>query len=826
MKRIVLLLLACIAVTSFAAAPSPPLLPGQKPLLQEWVRLRRLAEAEWKAGRRTESLAALAKVVELSEKVFGRVHVVTCDMASFRCRLLAQVGKYEEARRTREGLVEVLARLHGPDHWRVVDERWFVRTLRAQEKEGPKEAKQRAQAEADNYQAIRLHAAGQRDEALRLLERARLNGREAFGKGHPRYANVLHNLAVAHTDRGKHREALALAREALRIRERALGKRHPHYASSLMQVGTALRDTGEYREALASMREGARIHWEVLGPLHRWTRAALGDLGHMYVEVGDLDAALPILERCRRLSLEATGGKGPEHAIALDRLSHCYRGLGRFSDALKLALASRDLLRQAYGVRHRDYATALSNIADLRYQMGEFREAVRLNREALEITRRNSGEKHPDFAASLDNLATAYAALGDFRAALPMSRQALAIRKERFGEKHPLYAKSLVNLAVMLKSLGDTPGALPLYQQAVEVTRRSQGEDHPDHAIALSNLALLYQARKEHKTALPLFLKATDICQRALKEGHPTTTNAQSRLAGIYAALGDNRRAVELYRKTLAHHRKAFGENHRFTLRDRQNLACIGFRVGETREAQAETRAVVRLYEASPEARGINHINALAVLGEMYMRCDQVGAALPIQEKGLALLRAEVEADLSTLSERQQLERIFRLREQIGDRLSMPDEPPMTSYEHVLSWKGAVFSAQQRRRLFARLSADPVTARLTRDLQGVCARLASRSTRRDVPRKELEELTARKEQIEEELARRSEPFNKEQKPTRLKDLQAALPARAVLADFLVYPGYGPRQAASKQRPGVHVSVWVVRRDKAPCASNSAWLAPS
>lgn len=143
-------------------------------------------------------------------------------------------------------------------------------------------------------------------------------------------------------------------------------------------------------------------------------------------------------------------------------------------------------------------------------------------------------------------------------------------------------------------------------------------------------------------------------------------------------------------------------------------------------------------------------------------------------------------------------------------------------YSDILDWKGSVFSRQKRIhefRAIARKSGDPKVERLFQDLDDTSRNLANLALHVPKPERkvawegQIAELTQKKEEIEEELSRRSDEFRKLMNRGEItaEQIRAVLPADAALVDFLEYTHYVP----SKDRKGwfdqsKHFMAFVIR----------------
>jgi CHAT domain-containing protein len=177
------------------------------------------------------------------------------------------------------------------------------------------------------------------------------------------------------------------------------------------------------------------------------------------------------------------------------------------------------------------------------------------------------------------------------------------------------------------------------------------------------------------------------------------------------------------------------------------------------------------------------------------------------------LTRQQLAQDASVQSERQQRAASDALRHRLNWRLSLPDESPRFSHNHVLAWKGSTFAAQLARRRFLLATADPATQKLAVELRDITGSLALlRDRQDDASRQRAVELAQQKQDLEVQLAQLSADFRLALKPPTSEQLRAGLPVGTALLDFLVHNGYDPAKPLKGQDGQRRLIVWVVRKD--------------
>ena len=203
-------------------------------------------------------------------------------------------------------------------------------------------------------------------------------------------------------------------------------------------------------------------------------------------------------------------------------------------------------------------------------------------------------------------------------------------------------------------------------------------------------------------------------------------------------------------------------------------------------------------------------LNNLAMI--FVMQGDYAGAE-SLLKQALEISQTNLDLASAAQSERQQLAMVQALRSRLDGYLSLATDaklPCESAYRHVLTWKGAVFARQREVRGLRRAvqrAGQPEVIRLFDDRQDTTRRLATLALavppdpkQQSAWRRQVAELTERKEHLEVELARRSAEFRREQarRETTPERVQAALPDGVALVDLLEYTDSSPPPAGKGQ----------------------------
>jgi CHAT domain-containing protein/tetratricopeptide (TPR) repeat protein len=654
-------------------------------------------------------------------------------------------------------------------------------------------------------EALRLDKEGKVTEAIKVAEQLLVHIKRIQGDAHLDVAVLLTWLAVRYEQLDDFVAAAAARDEILKNTARRLGDSHWEVidcrialanvkllaslnandrrqlaiANERNDEGVRLHKAAKYQEALQAAEDVEKIRKSILGENHVHYAVSVNNLAAAYREIGNFGKAQALYEKALDIEKTLLGEAHPDYARSLHQVASSYYLTRDFGKALPLFIKSAEIFKSTLGENHRDFVVGLDSVAKCCRLNGYYVGAERLSRVAMEVARDSLGTSHLDYAEQLVSLAEILESRGDLSRAEPLYVEALQVTKSALGEAHPTYATRLSNLANVYSSMDDAR-AEQLYRDALSITKQAFGEAHFRYATSLNNLANWEMSKGNYAEAERMFLRVVDINKKALGESDPLYAKSVHNLARLYARTGDYSRAEPLYRESSEIAKHVLGETH----------TDYGVFLG----------SLAALYENAGE----------------YLQ------AVQLRQQGLKIVERNLQLVADVQSERQQLAASEAVRYQLDALVSIAIKAKMygpEAFEEALSWQGQVL---RRQRAIRAVAHEPGLESTTKELRSVSAQLATfaittpNAGQQVAWRTQIAELSARKEQLEAELASASKDFRKNREPSRVGDVQAALPKGSALIDWLNY--WSSDQAHKKDGGGVRwerkTAAFVLRHDGA------------
>jgi CHAT domain-containing protein len=571
---------------------------------------------------------------------------------------------------------------------------------------------------------------------------------------------LLGNLGRAHLERGAFADALPLFQEAHARQVAAVPKNDPSAVGYLPFLARTLSGLGRLDEARAALEQRLAQQERALGGGSGEARVAMGDLAELIQDQGDYARAEDLLRRAARLGEQASspgaagGSVRGDRVLAdtLNRLGELLRERGRYADALETFHRMESVQEALLGAGHVEIASGLLNQGNVLTALGRDVEARAAYERALSDFERGYGPDHPFVATALTCLGVLLQRLGDSAGALPLLERAVRVDEAALGPDHEWVGTALNNLAMLRWQRGEAEPALRLYERSRAILEKRLGLDHPQSLSVRGNIATLLRDGGRLEEARAILEEDVGRSERRLGAAHPETALLRASLGEVLWWLGDFRASRDAYAGALAVEERALGPDHPTVSAHRYQLAAIDFALGEREKARAAMAATFSAVDRRLEP----------LLG------------ITSERERLALVRSE--------------------RENLDLYLSIFHEPEDASaaWDAVLRWKGLVSASLVEQREALLSSGDAALAEALAELAATRRQLAETVFDDALPEAEratrMQGLTAQKEALERDLARRSALFRGQQARRRASgaDLCRALGADEALADVLRY----------------------------------------
>jgi CHAT domain-containing protein len=748
----------------------PKLTAEQRARLREHDALRLETSKLRMAGKLDEATANAEKMAAIDREVFGKSHPLVAQALVIVAEINITRHDFTAARRTCEEILAIDQEWGGADHWRQKDAR---RMLDRVNRLATLDGKQLARLDELDRRLRQLAAERRYEEAGPLLEELLALQKELLGEKH-QDLNSFAILAGVQQGRSIVR-AEELWRKALEICKATRGEEHPEYARTVTQLGALLTEKGGREQARSYLDRASRIYLVTLGAF-------------------DLDYA--------------------PWALHLARMQGVL--LRQTERAEPLVRVAAEIYEACRGDTDPQYAECLSQLGHMHYNRGSYAQAEQLFKQVIEIRKASVGDKHPQYAQSLLALAMVYHAKGSHELAEPLYAQANRIQDRGLKSALPQTAVEIRDEAARQSAAGKYAEAEKLYKQLLDLDRKTAGTKSSDYANDLWRLAGLYQSMRANDKAEALYEEAAESFKEAFGDKHRWYRMSLESQARLVLERQDYPKAEALYRRLEALYRETEGDTS-----FRYGMALD--QQGEVLKAQGELDKAAVLFEKSLpifKARlgpqGLVYRGRLSSLATLYAMQGNEERALALMQECVTCHEKELEELFSFQSERQRMQALRLARRSLDQYVNMANTAGKASgpalYQHVLRWKGAAAARQQ--------------VRLTREqpeLKELFDRLAQASTSLTElayapPSAGDEEAWARrvnnlrndKENLESEIARRSESFRWERQGSQLEPaaVVGVLPEGAVFVDFFEYSG--PQQ---EQR----LLAFALRRGREPVA---------
>jgi len=419
--------------------------------------------------------------------------------------------------------------------------------------------------------------------------------------------------------------------------------------------------------------------------------------------------------------------------------------------------------------------------------MGAHPEADQLLRRVLSIEEKALGTEHPRLAQCLMSLGRLSLNRGEPETGEAHYRRALLLLEKASETESPLYARLSSNLAQLHHQRQDFDGAEQLLQRALTIYEKLYGPEHLEVAAILQNMGITATARKAFGKAEQVYQRALAIREKATGREHIDVAYVLNNLANLYRIQGDHEKSLQASHRALGILEKGAGPY--------QNVTLL----------------------------------TLGSIARTYALTGDLPNAIKFQTQVETFVERSLELNLAVGSERQKLAylKTIQLRTDRAISLNLQLAPADRQASAlaaliVLQRKGRVLDAMTDTLAILRKRADPQDRTLLDELNETrrkLARLALGEPQKPPAaedRTAIAELEGKKERLEAEISGRSTEFRSQAQPVTLAAVQALIPSKAALLEFVVYRPFDPKIQSDRESLGeMRYGVFVVRREGPP-----------
>ena len=553
-------------------------------------------------------------------------------------------------------------------------------------------------------------------------------------------------------------------------------------------------------ETVSNVQSKLEFH---LGGYHSIYLANLNLFAQLYQNAGNFAEAYQYQRKSMELGEQTFGSDHPRFATSLNNMALLLTTMGQFEEVEAIYLRALRLRKQVLG-KHPHCASTLANLAQFYIQIGSYDKAEPLVDESIQLRADIVGKNHPQYAISLGTKATLLQIQGHYEKAEPLYVEAGAIFEKTLGNKNPHYLTLIHNLAKNYCDANSFEKAESLYLESERLRKEFYGEAHPSYAISVFSLGQLYNQLGANDRAERYLLKAKELLANSVGTDHVNYSTTLNDLASVYSATQRYEKAEELYLETITRVQQRFGKLHDSYATGLTNLAGLKAKMGKAEEATQLRKEALQITESIYPPSHPTLVSSRYLLASNAYRFNDLTTAKQNFEKalfeGLENLERLSVMDTAALQRRKQLMMESRLDKYLS-AMSRLDQDWNQAAEIALNWKGLV----QLRQSFYRSLQDNESTKDTFSRLRLASQKLNRHLESDFNapqwKRQLEELTSEKEDIEKELAAASSQFKKANRWTTLEQIQNSLPEDAAFINLHVYNdiGYVDNQENSESR---------------------------
>jgi len=688
--------------------------------------------------------------------------------------------------------------------------------------------------------------------------------RERDGKDSPKLRFTLFYLAELYRQQGRHNLAIEQADRHLAIHEKHYGPDHYFIADKLRFSAQIHLTASNYGHAEALARRMLEINEKHFGPESVEAAEALQNICLLYAAKLDFPNMRPSRERAvaileKKYREKTLGIFDASSLVGLYLISLNQEEMNK-GIRLLLETSARD---ENEGSMFTVKFMGKIQLAQLYGMLGDFPNAEQAYREAVSIAEQSSGRDSPAVVQPLKLMADFYFNKADFAEAERLYERVLKLQTQLFGPAHPGLSDTLLSIGSFDRAKGDYVKPEGSWLRALEIRKAAFGPASQQALEVQGTLADLYRDRGEYDRAERLYLETLAVAEKSTGLSSMPVFNVQHGLGVLYRIKEDYGRAETHFQKAQDIIKAAYGPSTLFSMMSLIIPARMYLQRGDYLKAQTLFKQVLSLRSNSVSWNDLSDSFLRISLGETYRYQGNYAEAASLAQQALTLREGMLGHDhpdtilaLDSLADTRQAQGEFREAVRLRTLAAERGEKNITRFiasgsERQKSQLLATFARGTDAIISLHLTAAPtnpdarrlaLTTILRRKGRALDAfsdqlaalrrnataedrvlldQLAAASTRwtnlvfrssaqaeaapqPNAPRnfeREISNLEEEVQRLEAALSARSAQFRTQTQSVNLEAVRAALPAEAVLVEFVAYRPYNPSAAASKDRFG-------------------------
>ncbi|MBN1232476.1 MAG: tetratricopeptide repeat protein [Candidatus Coatesbacteria bacterium] len=229
----------------------------------------------------------------------------------------------------------------------------------------------------------------------------------------PRYADFLHNLAIAYFRTGEYKETLKYIERSSNIYLQIFGASHPKTVMNTATLGTVFIKLKNYEEAEKKLKNAEYMCEKIFGHDHYFTLTNVCNMGLNYLEADKLELAKEYIDKFSERYSKLYGEDNSYMVSVYNAYAEIFRKQKKYKEAIEMINKSIEIARKIMTEDHSDISYPYECIGTIFKEMGQYDKAMEYLLKCNSIRTRNFVRYHPDLIYNIRNIIDLYELLSD-----------------------------------------------------------------------------------------------------------------------------------------------------------------------------------------------------------------------------------------------------------------------------------------------------------------------------------------------------------------------------------------------------------------------------